>query len=81
MTLLGRYFEVWRESLGGGEAPVYDFLSLVALMFQGRYLPSQSLFITDSTLQTLLAEDTQLYLRHPFGWLRTGFSQLPCFGV
>ena len=65
----------------GGEPPVYDGVSTVALAFQRRDLSFQCCFIADPTAQTLVAEDTDLDLRHPFGRLRTGFSQLPRFGV
>ena len=64
-----------------GETPVYDGGSLVTLMFQRRDLSLQYRLVTDSTVETLVAEDAQLYLSHPFGRLRTGFSQLPCTGV
>lgn len=64
-----------------GEAPVDSGSGIIALGFECGYLSSQLCFIRYSTPQAMLAEDTQFYLRHPFGKLRTGFSQLPCFGV
>ena len=32
-------------------------------------------------LQAGAGQDAELDLRHPFGKLRTGFSQLPCLGL
>ena len=61
----------------GGEPPVDDGASIVALPFErGDLLPPQR-FTADPAVQTLSAEDTQLDLGHPFGKLRTGFNQLP----
>ena len=61
----------------GGEPPVDDGASLVALAFERGDLPSQQRFTADPAVQTLSAEDAQLDFGHPFGKLRTGFSQLP----
>ena len=64
-----------------GEPPVYDGASIVALAFEcGDLLPQQHC-IAGPAVQTLSTEDAQLDLSHPFGRLRTGFSQLPCLGV
>ena len=47
-----------------GETPVYDGGSLVTLMFQRRDLSLQYHLVADSTVETLVAEDAQLYLGH-----------------
>ena len=81
MQLRWVYMSEFGAGISGGEPPDDNRLRLLALTCKSRYLTSQSLFIPDSTPQTLLAKDAQLYLRHPFGKLRTGFNQLPCYGV
>ena len=48
----------------GGEPPVYDGASIVALSFERRNLPSQQRFIADPAVQTLSAEDAQIDLGH-----------------
>ena len=60
-------------SILGRETPVYDGGSVVALTFECVDLPSQRHFIADTTLQTLVAEDTDLDLRHvqPTSMLRS----------
>ena len=47
-----------------GETPVNDGGSLVTLMFQRRDLSFQYHLVADSTVETLITEDAQLYLRH-----------------
>ena len=47
-------------SILGGEPPVYDGVSTVALAFQRRDLSFQCCFIADPTAQTLPAEDAEL---------------------
>ena len=51
-------------SVLSGETPVYDGDSLIALMFQRRDLSLQYHLVADSTVETLVAEDAQLYLSH-----------------
>ena len=51
-------------SVLSGEAPVNDGGSLVTLMFQRRDLSLQYHLVADSTVETLVAEDAQLYLSH-----------------
>ena len=51
-------------SILGRETPVYDGGSVVALTFECVDLPSQRHFIADTTVETLVAEDTQFYLDH-----------------
>ena len=51
-------------SVLSGEAPVYDGDSLIALMFQRRDLSLQYHLVADSTVETLVAQDAQLYLSH-----------------
>ena len=48
----------------GGEPPVYDGASIVALAFERGDLPFQQRFIADPAVQTLPAEDAQLDLGH-----------------
>ena len=51
-------------SVLSGETPVNDGGSLVTLMFQRRDLSLQYHLVADSTVETLVAEDAQLYLSH-----------------
>ena len=50
-------------SVLSGETPVNEGDSLVTLMFQRRDL-SQYHLVADSTVETLIAQDAQLYLGH-----------------
>ena len=71
--------------LGSGvldaETPVDAGLSSVSLLFQGLNLPAEGLLLRDALFEAAAGEDTEFNLRHPFGRLRTGLSQLPCLGV
>ena len=71
----------FKTGIVSGKAPVDNGSRIIALGLKRPYLPSQLHFIRYSTPQAMLAEDAQLYLCHPFDKLRTGLSQLPCFGV
>ena len=51
-------------SVLSGEAPVNDGGSLVTLMFHRRDLSFQYHLVADSTVETLVAQDAQLYLSH-----------------
>ena len=51
-------------SVLSGETPVYDGDSLIALMLQRRDLSLQYQLVADSTVETLVAENAQLYLSH-----------------
>ena len=51
-------------SVLSGETPVNEGDSLVTLMFQRRDLSFQYHLVADSTVETLIAEDAQLYLSH-----------------
>ena len=51
-------------SVLSGETPVNDGGSLVTFMFQRRDLSFQCYLVADSTAETLIAEDAQLYLCH-----------------
>ena len=51
-------------SVLSGETPVYDGYSLVTLMFQRRDLSLQYHLVADPTVETLVAQDAQLYLSH-----------------
>ena len=51
-------------SVLGGEPPVYDGASIVALAFECCDLPFQQRFIADPAVQALPAEDAQLDLGH-----------------
>ena len=63
------------------ETPVDAGLSLISLQFQGVYFPAEGCLVRETLPEATAGEDTELDLRHPFGKLRTGFSQLPCLGV
>ena len=63
------------------EVPVYSGLSSVSLLFQGVNLPAEGLPVGDALFEAAARKDTEFDLRHPFGRLRTGLSQLPCLGV
>ena len=63
------------------EAPVDAGLSLVSFQFQGVGLPAEGFLVGETLLQARTGQYAALYLPHPFGRLRTGFSQLPCLGV
>ena len=51
-------------SVLSGEAPVYDGDGLIALMLQRRDLSLEYHLVADSTVEALVAEDTQLNLSH-----------------
>ena len=51
-------------SVLSGETPVNEGDSLVTLMFQRRDLSFQYHLVADSTVETLIAQDAQLYLGH-----------------
>ena len=65
----------------GVEPPVDGGSGDVSLRDQGLDLPSEGRFVGDALLEAAARQDTELDFRHPFGRLRTGFSQLPCLGV
>ena len=65
----------------GGEAPVDAGLSLVSFLFQCLDFPAETVLVRVPLPETAAGYDAELDLRHPFGKLRTGFSQLPCLGV
>ena len=51
-------------SVLSGETPVNEGDSLVTLMFQRRDFSLQYHLVADSTVETLIAQDAQLYLGH-----------------
>ena len=63
------------------EAPVDFGLSPVPLLFQDVNLRAERFLVGEALFETAAGYDAELDLRHPFGKLRTGFSQLPCLGV
>ena len=63
------------------ETPVDAGLSLISLQFQGVDFPAEGCLVRETLPEATAGEDAELDLRHPFGKLRTGFSQLPCLGV
>ena len=65
----------------GVEPPVDGGSGGVSLRDQGLDLPPEGRFVGDALLEAAARQDAELDLRHPFGKLRTGFSQLPCLGV
>ena len=62
------------------EAPSDAGLSLVSLQFKGADLPAEGILVGDALSVAAARDDAELDLCHPFGKLRTGFSQLPCLG-
>ena len=68
-------------SVFSGESPVYGRSGLVSFCFHGRDFDTEGLFIGDAPAQDSPGQNAELDLCHPFGKLRTGLSQLPCFGV
>ena len=65
----------------GGEAPVHPYCVPVALLLPRSHLPPQSALVGNTAVQALPGHHPDFDLRHPFGKLRTGSSQLPCLGV
>ena len=65
----------------GVEPPVDGGLGDVALRDQGLDFPLESRFVGEPLLEAGAGQYAELNLRHPFGKLRTGPSQLPCLGV
>ena len=63
------------------KTPVDAGLSLVSLLLQGLDLPAERFLVRETLPEAAAGEDAELDLRHPFGKLRTGFSQLPSLGV
>ena len=53
----------------------------VAPRDQGLDFPLESRFAGEPLLEAGAGQYAELDLRHPFGKLRTGPSQLPCLGV
>ena len=74
-------------SVPSGETPVNDGGGLIALMLQHRDLCLQYHLVADSAVETLIAEDAQLYLGHvqptAVYWSVMELQALgdaPCFG-
>ena len=65
----------------GGKAPVDGVLGGVALPLQVLDLPAEDRLGGDTLTEAGARQHAELGLRHPFGKLRTGFSQRPCLGV
>ena len=65
----------------GSKPPVDGGLGGVALPFQGLDLPAEDGLGGDTLTEAGACQDAKFNLRHPFGKLRTGLSQLPCLGV
>ena len=65
----------------GSKPPVDGSLGGIALPLQGLDLPAEGGLVRDTLTEAGARQDAKLDLRHPFGKLRTGFSQLPCLGV
>ena len=65
----------------GGEAPVDGGLGGIALGCIGANGASQRNVVAVAHPQAGAGHDAELNLRHPFGKLRTGLSQLACLGV
>ena len=65
----------------GSKLPVDGGVGFIAAPLKGCHLAGECGVIGYPPIETLAAENVQLNLRHPFGKLRTGLSQLPCLGV
>jgi len=65
----------------GSKPPVDGSLGGIALPLQGLDLPAEGGLVSDTLTEAGARQYAKLNLRHPFGKLRTGFSQLPCLGV
>ena len=65
----------------GSKPPVDGGLGGVALPLQGLDLLAEGGLGGNTLTEAGARQHAKLDLRHPFGKLRTGFSQLPCFGV
>ena len=63
------------------EAPIDGGLGSVASGFVGGDGGSQCWLVTVASLQAVSGQHAEFNLGHPFGKLRTGFSQLACLGV
>ena len=65
----------------GAEQPIDGGLGGVALGQVGIDGPGQSGFVGVASSEASSGQHAEFDLRHPFGKLRTGFSQLACLGV
>ena len=65
----------------GVEPPVDGGSGGISLSDQGQDLPPEGLLVGEPLPQAAAGQHAELDFRHPFGKLRTGFSQLPCLGV
>ena len=63
------------------ETPVDDRLGLIAFLLPGMHPPAEAVLVRVPLTEAAAGYDAEFDLRHPFGKLRTGFSQLPCLGV
>ena len=54
---------------------------LVSLLHRGPDFPLERFRVREPLPQAGAGQHAELDFRHPFGKLRTGFNQLPCFGV
>ena len=71
----------FQPGIWGVEAPTYGGSGGISLLFEGLDFSTKSGLVGDTLPQAGSRQDTELDLRHPFGKLRTGLSQLPCLGV
>ena len=71
----------FRTGILGVEPPVDGGSGSIAFLLQGLDFPAKGRLVGDPPPEAGASQDTKLDLRHPFGKLRTGFSQLPCLGV
>ncbi len=65
----------------GSKTPVDGGMGGIALPLQGLDFPAEGGFGGDALPEAAASQHAKLDLRHPFGKLRTGLSQLPCLGV
>ena len=65
----------------GSKPPVDGGLGGIALPLQGLDFPAEGGLGGDTLPEAGAGQHAKLGLRHPFGRLRTGLSQLPCLGV
>ena len=65
----------------GSKPPVDGGLGSITLSLQGLDFTAEGGLVGETAPEAGTGQHAKLNLRHPFGKLRTGLSQLPCLGV
>ena len=71
----------FRLGILGVKPPMDGGLGGIALPFQGSDFPAEVGLVGYTPPEARASQHAELDLRHPFGKLRTEWSQLPCLGV